>query len=88
MKYKPFQARCRKRAILAVLLLFGFLISQSADAKIVFTSKRKDAGDTAYHIYVMEDNGSNVRRITDPAFYDRHPHWFPDGKRVVFERDP
>ncbi|RKU09029.1 hypothetical protein C6501_15895 [Candidatus Poribacteria bacterium] len=87
MKYKPFQARYRKRAILAVLLLFGFLVSQSSHAKIVFASKRKDAGDTAYHIYVMEDNGSNVRRITDPAFYDVNPHWFPDGQRVVFERD-
>ena len=84
MKYKPFQTHCRKRAILAVGLLFGFLVSQSSHTKIVFMSNRDG---NIPHIYVMEDNGSNVHRITDPAFYDRRPHWFPDGQRVVFERD-
>ena len=66
--------------LLAILLLFGCIPTVS-HAKIVFTSKRD--GDA--HIYVMEDNGSNVRRITDS--YDRHPRWFPDGKRILFERD-
>ena len=69
---------------LAILLLFGG-ISTVSHAKIVFCSKRN--GDTDYHIYVMEDNGSNVRRITSPDFYDRHPRWFPDGKRILFSRD-
>ncbi len=68
--------------LLPILLLFGLSISH---AKIVFDSKRN--GDTYYHIYVMEDNGSNVRRITSPDFYDIHPRWFPDGKRILFERN-
>ena len=68
--------------LFAILLLFG--LSQS-HAKIVFHSKRNE--DTLYHVYVMEDNGSNVRRVTSPDFYDRAPHWFPDGKRILFERD-
>ena len=69
---------------LAILLLFGG-ISTVSHAKIVFHSKRN--GEPFYQIYVMEDNGSNVRRITSPDFYDRGPRWFPDGKRIVFERD-
>ena len=68
--------------LLAILLLFG--LSQS-HAKIVFSSKQK--GDTLFHIYVMEDNGSNVRRITSTDFFDYNPRWFPDGKRILFERD-
>ena len=70
--------------LLALLLLFGGTSTVSY-AKIVFDSKRN--GETNYHIYVMEDNGSNVRRITSPDYYDINPGWFPDGKRIVFERD-
>ena len=57
------------------------------DAKIVFTAKIKHTGDTLYHIYAMEDDGSNLRRITNPNRYDRAACWFPDGKQIVFERD-
>ena len=70
--------------LLAILLLFGGICTVS-HAKIVFDSKRN--GDTNYHIYMMEDNGSNVQRITAPDFYDVYPRWFPDGKRIVFVRD-
>ena len=68
--------------LLVSLLLIG--ISQS-HAKIVFSSKRN--GDTDYHIYVMEDNGSNIKRITSVDYYDQSPRWFPDGQRILFERD-
>ncbi len=54
-------------------------------AKIAFTTKRE--GETAYHIYVMEDNGSNLRRITPAGTWNRTPRWFPDGKRILFVRD-
>ena len=69
---------------LAILLLFGS-ISTVSHAKIVFQSKRN--GEPFYQIYVVEDNGSNIRRVTSPDFYDRVPRWFPDGKRILFERD-
>ena len=85
MRYKFFQERRRMGIGLAILLLLCFFISQSSHAKIVFSSNRE--GDNAYHIYVMEDNGSNVRRISNPDFYDVKPNWFPDGTRIVFERD-
>ena len=68
--------------LLAILLLFG--LSQS-HAKIVFSSERN--GDTDRHIYVMEDNGSNVRRVTSSDFYDVNPRWFSDGHRILFVRD-
>ena len=57
------------------------------DAKIVFDAKIKHTGDTLYHIYAMEDDGSNLRRITNPDYYDGSPRWFSDGKQIVFERD-
>ena len=66
----------------AILLLFG--LSQSY-AKIVFSSKRNGGIDS--HIYVMEDNGNNVRRVSNPDYYDDNPRWFPDGQRILFERD-
>ena len=57
------------------------------DAKIVFQAKIKHIGDTLSHIYAMEDDGSNLRRITSRSRYDRVPKWFPNGKQIVFERD-
>ena len=71
--------------LLAILLLLFIPRYEQPHAKIVFHSKRN--GEPFYQIYVMEDNGSNVRRITSPDFYDRGPRWFPDGKRILFSRD-
>ena len=69
--------------ILISLLFIEF--SLCSHAKIAFTTKRE--GETAFHIYVMEDNGSNLRRITPAVSWDRTPRWFPDGKRILFVRD-
>ncbi len=48
--------------------------------KIVFRSERKPRG-----IYVMEETGENVRRLTDFGF---HPSWSPDGKKIVLSDRP
>ena len=37
-------------------------------------------------IYVMEADGTNVRRLTDNADFDSAPSWSPDGTRIAFER--
>ncbi len=82
----------RMKRSLTLLLVFVslaiyLLCPLNSDAKIVFDARMKHLGQTRYHIYAMEDDGSNLRRITDPNRYDRAPKWFPDGKRIVFERD-
>ncbi len=71
----------RKLAIVVCLLL---TVSFLADAKIVFMSNRGD-GET-YHIYVMDDDGSNVERITDTPFHDTQPSWSPDSLHIAFAR--
>ncbi len=35
-------------------------------------------------IYVMNADGSNVRRIVDDPEYDVGPQWSPDGRKIVF----
>lgn len=85
MRYKLFQARYGTRISFAIVLLICFFVSHSSHAKIAFSSNREV--DTVYHIYAMDDNGANVRRLSNPDFYDEKPNWFPDGKRIVFERD-
>ena len=53
----------------------------SADYLIAFTSGRNgDFGE----IYVMEDDGSNVVRLTNHSAWDDHPTWSPSGGRIAF----
>ncbi|MCG9129949.1 PD40 domain-containing protein [Candidatus Poribacteria bacterium] len=85
MRYELSNRSYRFCVNLMLLFLLYTLFSLNTYAKIVFTSKRE--GDATDHIYVMEDNGSNVRRITPSAFYDYTPRWFPDGKQILFVRD-
>ncbi|MBI5799575.1 MAG: M20/M25/M40 family metallo-hydrolase [Verrucomicrobia bacterium] len=44
--------------------------------------------DTAYFgdIYLMQADGSNVRRLTSTPGYDGGPFFSPDGKRVIWRR--
>ena len=37
-------------------------------------------------LYIMNSDGSNVRRLTDHAGYDGGPFFSPDGSRIVFRR--
>jgi plastocyanin/dipeptidyl aminopeptidase/acylaminoacyl peptidase len=51
--------------------------------RIAFASSRTGNGD----IYVMDFDGSHVRRLTNDAAAERHPTWSPDGKHIAFASD-
>ncbi len=49
-------------------------------SRIAFVSGR----DRNWEIYVMEADGSNVRRLTDNPYDDLWPAWSPDGEHIAF----
>jgi len=50
--------------------------------RIAFSSNRAGGGE--YDVYVMDADGSNVRRLTTEPGTDGAPVWTPDGARLVF----
>lgn len=41
---------------------------------------------SAFHLYVMDADGTNVRRLTDGQYADYSPTWSPDGTQIAFIR--
>lgn len=72
--------KLHKLSIVCGLMLF---VSTLAPAKIVFQSNR----DGNSEIYVMNDNGTQVQRLTNDPLYDALPMWSPDGSTIAFMRD-
>jgi TolB protein len=54
--------------------------------KIAFMAQEPDAGgsDPDYNIFVMDADGSDIRRLTIAPGEDGWPAWSPDGSRIVF----
>jgi Tol biopolymer transport system component len=53
----------------------------SPDGKqIAFESTR----DGKSAIYVMQADGTNLRKLTNAEAHDEEPRWSPDGKRIIF----
>ena len=54
--------------------------------QIAFHSNRdgEDKQLATPEIYVMDADGSNLRRLTHHPAYDGGPHWHPNGEQIVF----
>lgn len=67
---------------LSILLwcLLLLWVATSTDAKIVFFSIREGR----HNLYVMDDDGSNVKQITDTQMVSTQPRWSPNGKYIAF----
>jgi uncharacterized protein YjdB len=51
--------------------------------RIAFSSNR-GSREGNYDLYLMDADGSNIRRLTSAPGSDGHPEWTPDGTRLVF----
>lgn len=69
--------------IFCFLSAIALWMSTATQADIVFRSDRDGNGN----IYVMNDNGRNVRQLTHSSFRDSEPTWSPDGSQIAFMRD-
>ena len=67
-------------ASVIVLVLASLMVCVDAQARIAFSSDR----DGNYEIYVMDDDGGNLQRLTNHPDSDFHPSWSPDGKQITF----
>ena len=65
------------------LSLVLLLCAATANAKIIFTADE----DGISKIYVMDDNGHNIRKISDNPYADWRPVWSPNGRQIVFKRE-
>jgi Tol biopolymer transport system component len=55
-------------------------------SKIAFMAQESGAAanNPDYNIFVMDADGSNIRRLTESPGEDGWPAWSPDGSRIVF----
>jgi TolB protein len=52
--------------------------------QIAFVKSGPYGPDTTTRIFVMNDDGSNVRRLTRGDATERDPAWSPDGQRIAY----
>ena len=67
----------------------AFCSTRSAYEKELSASDKKQLeADASFfgEIYLMNADGSNVRRLTDTPGYDGGPFFSPDGKRIIWRR--
>ena len=59
--------------------------------QIAFLTARHDPSphfpDLAYEIYLIDVDGTDLRRLTTTDAAEDHPAWSPDGERIIFDAD-
>ncbi|MDD5362749.1 MAG: hypothetical protein PHN88_11495 [Ignavibacteria bacterium] len=75
----------KKIIILFLMVLTGcnFVLSQSK--KITYVSDNNNSGH--YQVFVMNDDGSEKKQLTDMSTDCYFPKWSPDGSKIVFNTD-
>lgn len=60
-------------------------------SRIAFLTARHDPDphfpNLIYEIYIMDSDGSNLRRLTNNDVPETHPAWSPDGEKITFDAD-
>jgi Tol biopolymer transport system component len=81
-----------KRAVLAVVVLAALVSGCVSDSftgttitgnEIVFSSDKESTGN---ELYLMNDDGTDARRLTYNSMEDNNPAFSPDKKRIAFHR--
>ncbi len=77
-----------------ILLILCFLLVTAsvifADGDIVYSADYYlppgSRGESGFHLYRINPDGTGKRQITFSDADDDHPQWSPDGKSILFER--
>ena len=71
-------------SILIVFLLFKLSIADEI-TKIAYASSNSSSG--LVQIFIMDEDGSNKKQVTNLPTNCYYPRWSPDGKNIVFQTD-
>ena len=52
--------------------------------RIAFAMRPSGAADPESDVYLIDSDGTNLRRLTDAPGDDSHPRWTADGRRIFF----
>ena len=66
-----------------IICCCGHVLAQKNEGKIAFYSERYGHAD----IYVINDDGTNLQRLTNNNSNDQTPDWSSDGTKIAFTSD-
>ncbi len=75
----------KKVIILILMVLSGYNLVLSQSKKITYVSDQNSSG--YYQVFVMNEDGSDQKQLTDMSTDCYFPKWSPDGTKIVFNTD-